>query len=90
MNQYCRYCCNAHWRDEGVFYCDKKNDFFSEEKAKHINRCKDFDFNENDLFGFREDGTFRTYRPRDKGMNQLKLDLDGKKTIRTGVKGAKR
>ena len=35
-------------------------------KAKHINHCKHFVFNELDIFGQLEDGSFKKYHPRGK------------------------
>lgn len=60
MTQYCRYCSNCHYGD--VVYCDIKNKTMSIEKAKRVNHCKDFDFNELDVF---YDGDMdKVYKPR--------------------------
>ena len=74
MKQYCRYCSNAFWRDEGVFYCDEKKKFYNESTAKVVNKCKHFDFNSNDLFGMDENCNFKQYKPRDKYKTKEKVE----------------
>lgn len=60
MKQYCRYCAHCHYAD-GV-YCDVKNEQITESKAKAVNQCKDFVFNEIDVF-YEGDMT-KVYKPR--------------------------
>ena len=48
MKQYCRYCSHCHYGD--VAYCEKLKRTMSDEKAKRINKCKNFDFLEIDVF----------------------------------------
>lgn len=59
MKQYCRYCTLCVYGD--AVYCSKKEKTMSEEKAKRVNNCKDFDFNEIDVFN-----PERIYKPRKK------------------------
>lgn len=48
MKQYCRYCSYCCYGD--VAYCEKQKKTMSDEKAKRVNQCKDFEFNEIDVF----------------------------------------
>ena len=48
MKQYCRYCNNCIYGD--VVFCDALGETMSESKAKRVNQCKHFVFNEMDLF----------------------------------------
>ena len=66
MNQYCRYCAYAldYNGEETEFLCEIKDEFFPASKAKHINRCKDFDFNPSDIFRTLPNGSFAQYQPR--------------------------
>ena len=64
MNQYCRYCANANVVDDELFYCQPKHEVYGMDKSKRINKCKLFDFNENDLWRCDENGNFETYKPR--------------------------
>lgn len=76
MKQYCRYCAHAldYNGEETDFICEAKapcgsngaGRFYSADKAKRTNRCKHFEFNENDIFRTNNDGTFVTYKPRSK------------------------
>ena len=59
MKQYCRYCSHCSYGD--VAYCNKLEKTMSEEKAKRINRCKDFEFLEIDVFN-----PDHTYKERQK------------------------
>ena len=76
MKQYCRYCSHAHYGD--VVYCDVKNDTMSDESAKRVNKCKDFEFNELDVFcPYDENGNSCVYKPREKkAKRQLSLFED--------------
>lgn len=66
MKQYCRYCSNCHCGD--VVYCDVKQKTMSEEKAKRVNHCRDFDFCELDVF---YDGDMdKVYKPREPKQKQ--------------------
>lgn len=58
MKQYCRYCANCVQVDEDVCYCEKSRETFWGDKAKRVNKCKDFVFNEIDVFDLD-----RTYKP---------------------------
>ena len=64
MNQYCRYCINANVVSENQFYCQADNRVYDISKSKRLNRCKAFDFCENDLWRCDELGNFSTYHPR--------------------------
>ena len=64
MTQYCRYCNNANLIGDDIFYCQPKNEVYGIEKSKRVNKCKLFDFNENDLWRCDENGNFETYKPR--------------------------
>ena len=76
MIQYCRYCSYAlDYNGAGTdFLCfapapcgdDGYGMFYDAKKAKRPNKCRYFDFNENDVFGQDEHGNFRTYNPRKK------------------------
>lgn len=57
MKQYCRYCSNCIVGD--AVYCEALNKTMSEEKAKRLNRCKEFVFNEIDVFDLE-----KRYKPR--------------------------
>ena len=64
MKQYCRYCANANIVGDDIFYCQPKNEVYGIEKSKRINKCKLWEFNENDLWRMDEQGNFQTYKPR--------------------------
>ena len=66
MAQYCRYCCHCHYAD--VVWCDVKKKTMSENSAKTINHCKDFGFNEIDVFY--EGDMNKIYRPREPKQKQ--------------------
>lgn len=70
MNQYCRYCA---WLSPSDYYCEKKKICLSEKSCKRINKCKNFEFNEIDVFDIT-----RIYKPKPQNKKlseQLKLDL---------------
>ena len=67
MRQYCRYCLNAHYGD--VVYCDVKCQTISEESAKRVNKCKNFDFVEVDCFD-----PNKKYKPR-KDMGGIRYEM---------------
>ena len=74
MNQYCRYC--AYLCVGDCAYCSSHMDTMSDEKAKRMNHCKDFQFNPLDAFDLE-----RTYSPmkaRRKMKNQISLFEDSK------------
>ena len=56
--QYCRYCANCVLVDEDVCYCEISKTTFVGSKAKSVNQCKNFDFNELDVFNIE-----RKYKP---------------------------
>ena len=74
MKQYCRYCVNAldYNGEASDFLCNADAKcgnngagmFYGAEKAKRINSCEHFIFNENDIFGQDKNGNFKTYKPR--------------------------
>ena len=76
MNQYCRYCANAlDYNGEATdFICeadapcggDGAGIMYPASKAKRINKCRYFVFNELDIFGQLEDGSFKKYHPQGK------------------------
>ena len=66
MKQYCRYCAHAHYGD--VVYCDIKNIIIQETTAKRVNTCKDFGFNEIDVFSYGD--LDKKYKPREPTMKQ--------------------
>lgn len=69
MKQYCRYCTFCSYGD--VCYCDAKKKTMSEEAAKKLNNCEDFDFNPFDVFN-----PERQYKSRKKAeahTEQIKL-----------------
>ena len=49
MKQYCRYCTNANWYDDFA-YCHIKKKLINKTTASATNNCKDFSFNEIDVF----------------------------------------
>ena len=57
MKQYCRYCSNCIVGD--AVYCEALKMTMTEEKAKRVNRCKGFVFNEIDVFDLD-----KRYKPR--------------------------
>lgn len=65
MTQYCRYCNNANLVGDDIFYCHPKNEVYGIEKSKRVNHCREFEFNENDLWRCDENGNFETYKPRE-------------------------
>lgn len=56
MKQYCRYCAYCVYGD--AVYCEVHNKTMSEQKAKSVNKCKNFTFTELDVF------TMKKYKPR--------------------------
>ena len=48
MRQYCRYCNHCHYGD--AVYCDVKEKTMPESRAKAVNNCIHFVFNELDVF----------------------------------------
>ena len=68
MKQYCRYCSNCIVGD--AVYCEALKITMSEEKAKRVNRCNEFVFNEIDVFDLEK--RYKT-RPRKAKMKQRRL-----------------
>ena len=66
IKQYCRYCCHCHCGD--FVYCDIKGKSLTEKSAKTTNKCKDFLFNEIDVFY--EGDMNKVYRPREPKQKQ--------------------
>lgn len=65
MKQYCRYCSYCCYGD--VVFCGYKNKTMTEESAKRVNQCKDFNFNPIDVFD-----TDKKYKPREKKETKVK------------------
>lgn len=59
MKQYCRYCSHANRIENDMCWCEKYNYTMEKIKASKINKCKDFEFNEIDVFNFE-----KIYQPR--------------------------
>ncbi len=76
MKQYCRYCSHCHYGD--AVYCDAKRKTMPESRAKSVNNCKDFDFNEIDVF-YAGDMN-KVYKPRELKQKQCdgQVSLFGK------------
>ena len=75
MKQYCRYCSHCNYGD--VAYCEKLKRTMSDEKAKRINQCKDFDFLEIDVFN--PNRSYKERQKKEKGqMNifEIKEELE--------------
>ena len=69
MKQYCRYCSHCIYGD--FVYCEENEETMSEEKAKRVNKCKHFEFNEMDVFD-----SDKKYKPRkSKKANDLQGSL---------------
>jgi hypothetical protein len=68
MKQYCRYCANAVCGDSIGIWCEAKNKEYSTATAKAENHCKDFLFNEIDVFYCGEPD--KKYKPRELIMKQ--------------------
>lgn len=66
MKQYCRYCNHCIVGD--VVYCEALKITMSEEKAKRVNHCNEFDFNVIDVFDLD-----KRYKPRKTKMKQRRL-----------------
>ena len=76
MKQYCRYCSHSNYGD--VAYCEKLKRTMSDEKAKRINQCKDFDFLEIDVFN-----PEYSYKERQKAsIKQMIAQADDRMTSR--------
>lgn len=50
MKQYCRYCVLCNQVDDDICYCSESKRTFDGAKARRVNKCKDFIFNEIDVF----------------------------------------
>lgn len=72
MKQYCRYCAFCCYGDE--VYCEKHNKTMSEERAKRTNECKDFAFNEIDVFN--PEQTYKERKPKENNEMSL-FDFKG-------------
>jgi len=66
VKQYCRYCANAVLIDEDIAYCEVKQHQRPKQLCVTPNKCKDFGFNEMDVFDIE-----KTYKPR-----VMKRDLE--------------
>lgn len=70
MKQYCRYC--AYCISDDLVYCSKQKRVISESKAKSVNKCKDFKFNEIDALG---GDLNKIYKPREKKLTSIEQGL---------------
>lgn len=71
MKQYCRYCSHANQIEVDMCYCEKYKYTMEKVKASRLNKCKDFEFNEIDVFNFGQ-----KYKPRiKKKKNDYKANL---------------
>lgn len=64
MKQYCRYCAYCVYGD--AVYCEVHNKTMSEQKAKCVNKCKNFTLNELDVFNIEHKYTPRAKKKDDK------------------------
>ena len=74
MKQYCRYCSHCNYGD--VAYCEKLKRTMSDEKAKRINQCKDFDFLEIDVFN-----PDNSYKVSNKSLLEDYIENKGKRQM---------
>lgn len=58
-NACCRYCCHCSYGD--IAYCSEKKKTMSDNFTKSYHKCKDFSFNEIDVFDIN-----KTYKPKAK------------------------
>ena len=74
MKRYCRYCSNAViTENEEIIYCEAKKETRHKKKCIVINQCKDFEFNELDVFDID-----KKYQPRKEKKslgNQIMLEV---------------
>lgn len=70
MKQYCRYCIHANQIEDDMCACEKHNYVMGKAKASRLNKCKDFKFNEIDVFNFE-----KKYKPRNKVNNDKQLSI---------------
>lgn len=78
MIQYCRYCCEAVLTEnEEIIYCEAKKETRHKKNCITANKCKDFAFNEIDVFGCGDiDKKYQPRGPRKKVIdNQIKLEV---------------
>ena len=66
MKQYCRYCAHAYYGD--AVWCDTKKKVIPDSTAKTENHCKEFFFNEIDVFYC--GNMDKKYKPREPIMKQ--------------------
>jgi hypothetical protein len=74
MKQYCRYC--AHLAYGNGTWCSKHKKEMSDNTAKRVNHCKDFDFCEIDAFCENLAG----YHPRESYSARKNAEPQGKQT----------
>lgn len=74
MKQYCRYCSEAVLTEnEEIIYCEAKKITKNKKRCITLNYCKEFVFNELDVFD-----TDKKYEPRKVKKscgNQIKLEI---------------
>lgn len=70
MKQYCRYCAHAIESCDfaDIVWCDKYRKEMSHAQTKRMNRCKEFKFNEIDVFNLEN-----RYKPREK---KIKIKIE--------------
>lgn len=77
MKQYCRYCAEAVLTEnEDIIYCEVRKVTKHKSSCIRINKCKDFAFNEIDVFGCDIDKIYKPRQPRKKVLdNQIRLEV---------------
>lgn len=69
MKQYCRYCAYACQIENDMCWCNKRGFTMKKTEASRLNKCKDFGFNEIDVFNIEH-----RYKPREKRNNDNQND----------------
>ena len=82
MAQYCRYCAWAYGVEDGVLWCEKRDQTFTAKQAKHTNTCEQYALNAIDAL--RENA--KGYKPTGIRIiqfgglgEQIEMDVGGKK-----------
>ena len=79
QKKYCRYCANAVLTEnEIIVWCEAKKQERHKNNCITVNKCKDFVFNEIDVFWIGEfDKTYKPRQLRKKTVdNQIKLEVE--------------
>lgn len=75
MKQYCRYC--IHLVVDDVPFCGAKTKIMSENSAKSLNKCKDFEFVPIDAFNLNTEYKMRN-KPQKKPLKKLEqIKMEG-------------